>query len=125
MQKFVADIEKALSSSPIILSSNLQKQFGPDNDTVYLKGNIMVIDSSVLEIALFAGRSRGVLVVDKYRFHYMDERGRLIFRYDNAPHHKEISSFPDHKHTSSGVAESSLPSIRDILNEISAFILGI
>lgn len=124
MQKFVADIEKALSSSPIILSSNLQKQFGSDNDTVYIKGNIMVIDSSVLEIALFAGRSRGVLVVDKYRFHYMDRRGRLIFRYDNAPHHKEISSFPNHKHTSSGVAESSRPSIQDVLNEISAFILG-
>ncbi|MEW6214001.1 MAG: DUF6516 family protein [Nitrospirota bacterium] len=30
------------------------------------------------------------LVVDKYRYQYMDSMNKLIFRYDNAPHHKEI-----------------------------------
>jgi hypothetical protein len=48
MQRFVDHIEKAIASSSIILSSNIQKQFGPDNETVYLKGNLLFIDSSSL-----------------------------------------------------------------------------
>ncbi|HID51192.1 MAG TPA: hypothetical protein EYP41_04030 [Anaerolineae bacterium] len=29
----------------------------------------------------------------KYRYQYMDEEQSLIFRYDNAPHHKHIATF--------------------------------
>jgi hypothetical protein len=32
----------------------------------------------------------------KYRYQYMDEARNLLFRYDNAPHHAEIDSFPHH-----------------------------
>ena len=123
MQRFVDHIEKAIASSSIILSSNIQKQFGPDNETVYLKGNLLFIDASVLEIALFAEKSGATVTVDKYRLHYMDRQGALIFRYDNAPHHRELSSFPHHKHTPGNVARSTMPSIKDVLNEISAIII--
>ena len=54
MQRFVENIEKTITNTPGILSSNIQKQFGPDSETVYLKGNFIFIDSSVLEIAIFA-----------------------------------------------------------------------
>ncbi|MEK6682802.1 MAG: hypothetical protein AABY79_12660 [Nitrospirota bacterium] len=54
IQKFVENIEKIIASNPIILSSNIQKQFGSEDETVYLKGNLLLIDSSVLEIAIFA-----------------------------------------------------------------------
>ncbi len=48
----------------------------------------------------------------------MDKQERLIFRYDNAPHHSDVSSFPHHKHLPDGVAESEDKGIIDVLDEI-------
>jgi hypothetical protein len=47
----------------------------------------------------------------------------MIFRYDNAPHHPEVQSSPHHKHTSSGIKESEMPNMRDILSEIHQYII--
>ncbi len=121
--KFVENIENTIASNPIILSSNIQKQFGPEDETVYLKGNLLFIDFSVIEIALFANKVQNKISIDKYRFHYMNKDGKLVFRYDNAPHHHEIPTFPHHKHTSNKVMQSLMPSIKDILNEITAIII--
>jgi len=126
IQKFVSEIETTIDSSSIILSSNIQKYFGPGEETVYLKGQLTIIDSSTLEIAIFVTESRGKLTVDKYRLHYMNGSGQMLFRYDNAPHHLEIASHPHHKHTPDRISSSlNMPSIKDILNEISAIIVGI
>jgi len=124
IQKFVEDIEKTIASSSIVLSSNIQKYFGPALETVYIKGHLLIIDSSILEISIFATESRNTLSIDKYRLHYMNSTGQMLFRYDNAPHHPEIDSYPHHKHTSDKIMPSSMPSLKDILNEISAIIVG-
>lgn len=55
----------------------------------------------------------------KYRYQYMDAGQTTLFRYDNAPHHREIGTFPHHKHASDEVRESAEPTLRDILLEIS------
>lgn len=34
----------------------------------------------------------------KYSFHWQDKSGKLIKRWDNAPHHPEIETFPHHLH---------------------------
>ena len=124
IQKFVSDIEKSIDSSSIVLSSNIQKYFGPDEKAVYVKGSITIIDSSILEIAIFAFEFRGSLSIDKYRLHYMDNAGQILFRYDNSPHHPEMKTHPHHKHTLDKIVPSKMPSLRDILNEISAIIVG-
>jgi hypothetical protein len=121
--KFIETIEKTIASNPIILSSNIQKHFGPDSKTVYVRGSIIFIDSSVLEIAIFAAEISTTVIIDKYRFHYMDNKGEMIFRYDNAPHHPEIPSYPHHKHIKNLVIPAHLPNLKEILNEISAMIL--
>ncbi len=123
IHRFVEDLEKTLASSPVILSSNIQKHFGPDKATVYFKSTLLFIDSSILEIAVFANKSHNAVSIDKYRFHYMDKYGRMLFRYDNAPHHPGLPSFPDHKHTENNVLASLQPTLKGILNEISAIIL--
>jgi hypothetical protein len=122
--RFIETVEKLIASTPIILSSNLQKHFGPDAKTAYVKGNIIFIDSSVLEIAIFASETSNAIHFDKYRFHYMNNQGQAVFRYDNAPHHPEISSFPHHKHTPNEISESTAPSLKNIMNEISAIIIN-
>ena len=123
IQKFVAEIERTIDSSSIVLFSHIQKYFGPGEETVYLKGQITIIDSSTLEISIFINESSKKLSIDKYRFHYMNDSGQMVFRYDNSPHHPEIDSYPHHKHTPGKIRPSKIPSIQDILNEISAMIL--
>ena len=49
----------------------------------------------------------------------MDEKLTLVFRYDNAPHHQHLASYPHHKHIGDGVQESSEPNFHDVLLEIS------
>jgi uncharacterized protein DUF6516 len=123
IERFVENIEKAIASSSIVLSSNVQKYFGPALETVYLKGHLLIIDSSILEIAIFATKSRKTLYIEKYRLHYMNSASQMLFRYDNAPHHLEIDSYPHHKHTPDKIVPSTVPSLKDILNEISAIII--
>jgi len=48
----------------------------------------------------------------------MDKDKNLIFRYDDAEHHREIATFPHHKHTPNGVEESNEPNIETIMKEI-------
>lgn len=123
MRKFAEHFEKTVGSSPIVLSSQLEKHYGPTGETLYLRGHLRFIDSTVLEFSLFAGKVPRGIAIDKYRFQYMDNEGQMIFRYDNAPHHSDISSFPHHRHSPDKVTPSSIPSIEDLLNEISAMIL--
>jgi hypothetical protein len=121
---FTEHIDKAISSSTIVLSSNIQKHFSPDGKTLYLKGSLIFLDSSVLEIALFVIETHDALTIEKYIFHYMKPHGQMLFRYDNAPPHPEITSHPHHKHISENVIPSRELSLNDVLDEISAIIVG-
>lgn len=123
IQRFLDNIEKAIGSHPAILSSTLQKQIGPDSNTIYLKGAITFVDLSVLELSVFVTTSSHRIVPEKYRFQYMDKRNQIVFRYDNAPHHKELPTFPHHKHLAERVIPSAIPTIADILDEISTYLL--
>jgi len=40
----------------------------------------------------------GRVQVAKYSFHWQDATGQLLKRWDNAPHHPELSTNPDHVH---------------------------
>lgn len=123
IKKFVEDFDKAIASSPIVLSSDIQKHFGPKSG-LYLRGHLTLIDSSTLEIAIFASESHHAVVIDKYRLHYMDQDRQMLFRYDNAPHHQEIDSFPHHKHVQNKIVRSNIPSLKNLLEEISSIIIG-
>ena len=50
---------------------------------------------------------RGRVEVLKYSFHWQDRDSLLIARWDNAPHHPDLSTFPHHIHD--GVEENILP----------------
>lgn len=124
IRKFLEDFDRAIASSPVVLSSAIEKYLSPDGDSVYIKGTVRLIDSSILDIAIFATLSAGRLIIDKYRYHYMDKERRMVFRYDNAPHHPGVRSYPHHKHAPARVAPANRPSIKEILEEIGARIFA-
>ena len=62
---------------------------------------------------------------EKYRSQFMNSKDQEIFRYDNAPHHKSVSSFPHHKHIENKVYDSIAPSLTKVLKEAECQILGL
>lgn len=54
----------------------------------------------------------------KYSYHWQEKTGKLIIRWDNAPH-QNVRTFPHHKHLSDGtVVESYKVNLQEILKDI-------
>ncbi len=120
---FIKEVEESISSSTIVLSSNIQKYFSSSNKEAYIKGILIFMNLSSLEFSIYVLERGERLVFDKYRYQYMATEKRLIFRYDNATHYKDIPTFPFHKHLRDGkVVESTIPEFQEILDEITTFI---
>ena len=54
----------------------------------------------------------------KYSFHWQATDGELIIRWDNAPHHPELSTHPDHKHIGETVEMAGEVSLDEVLSRI-------
>lgn len=84
-----------------------------DEDFYYLRIKSFIIDNSVLHIKIYLSDKEY-----NYSFHWQKETGELIIRWDNAPHHQEIKTFPHHMHIREGVKESYSIMLNDILKDI-------
>ena len=85
---------------------------------LFADGKIVFYNGSILEFTESITPDRF-----KYRYHYMNTKGNLIFRYDNIPHHREIATFPDHKHYQDAVVESEPVDLRHVIEEIISIIV--
>ncbi len=83
-----------------------------------LRIRLRLPDDSFLEISEALVVQEGTLSWLSYRYHWQDARGRLILRYDNAPHHPEVKNFSHHKHVEETVAPSERPALLGLLAEI-------
>ena len=124
LEAYAASIDAALRSCIAIATHSLHiVQLSPN--TGYIEGEALMADGSRLVFFEVLHQKEQALVREKYRYHYMDTDNQLIFRYDNAPHHPEVATFPHHKHTSLDVAESAEPILTTVLAEVEKEILGL
>jgi hypothetical protein len=90
-------LEADVSERPYIVESALVK----DQRSLYIgliEGRITFANDSSLHFIEFVNVKTGINVY-KYSYHYQDSKENLIFRYDMAPHHSDIKTYPHHKHT--------------------------
>jgi hypothetical protein len=52
------------------------------------------------------------------RFEVIDQNNQLICRWDNAPHHPHLSTFPSHCHRGDVLVQSTVISLDEVLEEI-------
>lgn len=103
----------------LIERESIDTEYDEDADVGIISGSITFKDGSVFHFKdVLLGKSR------QYRFHYMDERNNLICRWDTAPHHKELKTFPYHVHLADGVKESRPVKLIDVLDEIESIVIG-
>ncbi len=119
--EYFQNIEINIAACPSVIESQLTK----DIRSLHLgivEGMLTFTDESALYFIEFVN-VKGAPHLYKYSYHYLDKDLNLIFRYDMAPHHKEISSYPHHKHISpEAVIASSAPDVAIVLEEIDELI---
>lgn len=88
-----------------------------------LKGTLIFSDGSRFHFKEFI-RFSGVIIRLKYAYQYLSAAGALVFRYDNAldPAAKHLATYPDHKHTPTGLIVSSAPALNEAVREASGHI---
>ncbi|MCP5050409.1 MAG: hypothetical protein GY940_24815 [bacterium] len=101
-----------LSSSDIVREYDVLNLL-QDENFYYLKIKSFIIDNSILHIKIYLSDKEY-----NYSFHWQKETEELIVRWDNAPHHRDIETFPHHMHTGEMVEESYNITLDDILKEI-------
>lgn len=83
-------------------------------------------DHSHLTIDEVVDTSGGYPDVISYAYTYVRDEGH-IFRYDNAPHYPELSTFPHHKHV--GVDETPTatepPTLNQVFKEIEPYLTDV
>ncbi len=87
---------------------------------LFVEGKIVFIDNTVLEFSESVTPER-----TRYRYQYMKADGELIFRYDNVPHHPEISTYPHHKHYPDRIIESHFDGMKQVIEEVIDYIIGL
>ena len=123
IERYMNDLDVLISASPSIVDIDIIRRDIRDTGlekTALFRYRIKLIDESLIEITERILEERGGLTTTKYRYHWQTGSGKLIKRWDNAPHHPEIDTFPDHLHDGS---EDNVKSFRkmnalDILTDI-------
>ncbi len=121
ISEYFQKIESQIADCIYIVETSLVK----DKRSLHIgiiEGELFFTDESKLHFIEFVN-VKETIEVYKYSYHYQDLNGDLIFRYDMAPHHREIKTFPHHKHIrSNNVVEVSAPAFAQVLDEISDLI---
>ena len=110
-----------LTLSPIVESFTILKKRETEGDG-FLRAKVVITDGSLLEISMYWQLTEDDLRLVAYRFHWQDEKAKLIKRWDNAKHHPEIKTFPFHIHASEEkeVKESGAMELFDVLKILEA-----
>ncbi len=115
IEKYFLQIDQILHEFPDIRALALKKKIYNTRQG-YISGTIIFENGCKLDFAEVINTD--VKPKIKYRYQYMNKLTEQIFRYDNAPHHFDIETFPHHKHENDGVKASYEPSLSDVLTEI-------
>jgi hypothetical protein len=116
IEEYFSRVELDINSCPFVTGYNLFK----DKRSLYIgfiEGAVRFMDNSILHFMEFVDVSRGVKKY-KYSYHYENPENILVFRYDMAPHFRDIETFPHHKHERAEISSSKEPFLKDVLSEI-------
>ncbi len=116
-----------------MIESDFRKTIDEYNDIVESIENFEMMEEELIsklkaKLRLFDGTIlwvREVLVkeiIETYSYYWLRPDETVIIGWDNAPHHKEIISFPHHRHISNRVEPSQDKSLREVLSFIRNFL---
>jgi hypothetical protein len=117
LRDYLAQVQHAISTFPEIQVEEYWEQLLTVT-RANLRIKLHLADNSLLEVSEALAVEGSSLTWLSYRYHWQDTTGHLILRYDNAPHHPEVGTFPHHKHLRETVVAAQRPALPDLFVEI-------
>ena len=114
--KYFIHFDTIINKTDFISGSKIQKR--KVNDFLGIIEGEININNKILDILEVIKITNKQLSKKKYKYHFRNSDNSLIFRYDNAPHHKNSETFPHHKHLPDEIVSSEEPNLLQILSEI-------
>lgn len=102
---YLAYIKALIVVNPQVLRFNVVREEA-QGDKGLLRYRL-TLRGSLLEIFELFQIVEGMVQVTKYSFHWQDKTGKLLKRWDNAAHHRELSTSPHYVHD--GKEENARP----------------
>ena len=115
IEAYFSQIEAILCEFPTIRSYTLRKKVYNIKQG-FISGSIVFENEYMLDFVEVKDAESSAKL--KYRYQYMNQHHEVVFRYDNAPHHRQLKTFPHHKHLPQDIEESGEPNLFDVLLEI-------
>lgn len=116
-RSYYLNLQTTIHTAPHVLRSDMRFE-EIDVNECYVRGVITLIGGLELHIAEYVVTEPNV-TRPKYRYHLQTSDGRLISRWDNAPHHPAVPTFPDHRHDGQGGVEpSAAMNVPDVLEAV-------
>lgn len=116
IEEYVNRVVRFLKLHPMVKDVNVERRVVTGNRG-YIRASVTFVNDSQLWMREFVDdRLRKI----GYAYHYQSIDGKLLFRYDNAPHHADAASFSHHKHVSNKPTPNSAEekTVIDVVGEI-------
>jgi len=91
----------ALGSPQVKRVEQVRREHDATGRIGFMCYRLTLINDDLLELTERVEVQAEEIVVTKYRHHWQNQEGFLIKRWDNAPHHPQVASFPHHLHDGS------------------------
>ena len=120
-REYFRTIQDVILDAPHVLQSSLNFDEISQSEC-YIKGILTLSEEIELHIAEYVLTKPDIQRL-KYRYHLQRFDNEFLARWDNAPHHNEIETHPNHLHLSQGqVKSSSEMSIKKVLFAVLPFL---
>ncbi len=119
-REYYITVQKAILSATHVIQSDISFDEISEEEC-YIRGSLTLTGGYQLHIAEYVVTEPKFNRL-KYRFHLQTAKGKLIVRWDNAPHHPEIETHPDHLHVGEKIKATSPMDISQVLANVLSFI---
>lgn len=118
VREYFASIQAGVLAAPHVIQSDLS--FDEVSETeCYIRGILTLTGGFEFHLAEYIVIEPEIKRL-KYRYHLQTSKDKLVARWDNAPHHPEVSTHPNHYHTADGKIKRS--DAMDVLKALEAVI---
>ena len=99
-------IQQAINATLIVIVSDVSYH-EIDTTECYIRGVVSIVGGLQFHLAEYAVTTPIVKRI-KYRYHLQKPDETLLVRWDNVPHHPQVSTFPHHRHEANGAVHESV-----------------
>ncbi len=115
-------VQDAILAAPHVIQSNLTFDEITESEC-YIHGSLTLSGGFELHIAEYVV-TEPEIKRSKYRYHLQTFGKEFVARWDNAPHHPEVKTHPDHLHLAQGsVKPSPGTDIEQVLAAVLPFLI--